>query len=90
MRLISQDGWFDIPYDNTALFVQDVENEPGTYTILAKYDGQYYHMAYYSYEAKALEVMKQIRIYAKDNDIYIMPDDDNELLNKLVEGRIQE
>lgn len=90
MRLISDDGWFDIPYDNTALFVQDLKDRPDEYTILAKYNERYYNMAYYSSEAKARVVMSQIREYAKRHeDIYILPDDENELLNKVVKGEIK-
>lgn len=86
MRLISQDGMTDVPYEQCLIDVRIYQNA----SVIFVYFGQFEcDLGTYSTEAKAREVMRQIREYAKRHeDIYILPDDENELLNKLLRGEL--
>lgn len=88
MRLISQNGMTDVPYEQCLINVKIHQHSSVIFVYFGRFECS---LGEYSTEAKAREVMRQVREYAKRHvDIYILPDDDNELLNKLIEGRIQQ
>lgn len=72
MRVISQNGKFDLPYENLAIFVE-YEN------VIARFENERYLLAQYSSEAKAIKAMEALR------EPYIryfqFPQDDDERLN---------
>lgn len=54
MRVISQDGNFDLPYENLAIFIE--------YEIVAaRFKNERYLLARYSSEAKAIKAMEMLR-----------------------------
>lgn len=54
MRVISQDGNFDLPYENLAIFIE-YEN------VAARFKNERYLLARYSTEAKAIKAMEMLR-----------------------------
>lgn len=54
MRVISQDGNFDLPYENLAIFIE-YEN------IVARFENERYLLARYSTEEKAIKAMEILR-----------------------------
>lgn len=54
MRVISQNGKFDLPYENLAIFVE-YEN------VIARFENERYLLAQYSSEAKAIKAMEMLR-----------------------------
>lgn len=54
MRVISQNGKFDLPYENLAIFVE-YEN------VIARFENERYLLAQYSSETKAIKVMEMLR-----------------------------
>lgn len=54
MRVISQDGNFDLPYENLAIFIE-YEN------VAARFKNERYLLARYSSEAKAIKAMEMLR-----------------------------
>ena len=54
MRVISQDGNFDLPYENLAIFIE-YEN------IVARFENERFLLARYSSKAKALKAMEMLR-----------------------------
>lgn len=58
MRLISQDGMIDVPYENVIINCE--KNMAGSYTIYAE-DSHCFSLAVYSTEAKALKVVEMLR-----------------------------
>lgn len=54
MRVISQDGKIDLPYENLAIFVE-YEN------VIARFENERYLLAQYSSEAKAIKAMEMLR-----------------------------
>lgn len=54
MRAISQNGKFDLPYENLAIFVE-YENA------IARFENERYLLAQYSSEAKAIKTMEMLR-----------------------------
>lgn len=54
MRVISQNGKFDLPYENLAIFVE-YEN------VIARFENERHLLAQYSSEAKAIKAMKMLR-----------------------------
>lgn len=54
MRVISQDGNFDLPYENLAIFIE-YEN------IVARFENERYLLARYSTEEKAVKAMEMLR-----------------------------
>lgn len=62
MRLISQDGMIDVPYENLTIAV-DNDNNDGKVHILARGIVEYIPIiiAVYSTEAKALKAMEMLR-----------------------------
>ena len=62
MRLISQDGMIDVPYENLTIAV-DNDNDDGKVHILARGIVEYLSIiiAVYSNTAKALKVMEMLR-----------------------------
>lgn len=54
MRVISQDGNFDLPYENLAIFVE-YEN------VIARFENERHLLAQYSSEAKAIKAMEMLR-----------------------------
>lgn len=86
MRVISQDGNFDLPYENLAIFFE-YEN------VIARFENERHLLARYSTEAKAIKAMEMLRkawingtiefthgIYHR-NIIFQFPQDDDERLN---------
>ena len=51
MRIISQNGKFDLPYENLAIFVE-YEN------VIARFENERYQLGQYSSEAKAIKGME--------------------------------
>lgn len=81
MRVISQDGNFDLPYENLAIFIE-YEN------VAARFENERYLLARYSSEAKAIKAMEMLREAWKfetgiyhGNNIFRFPKDDDERLN---------
>lgn len=72
LRLISQSGAIDIPYEYSALHIGGGMLETSIY---AQYDGVKYKMAQYSNKEKALAVLERIREFK--GDIYLMPSDED-------------
>nr|DAV31429.1 MAG TPA: hypothetical protein [Caudoviricetes sp.] len=63
MRAISQNGKFDLPYENLAIFVE-YEN------VIARFENERYLLAQYSSEAKAIKAMEMLRTkYRKFQEI---------------------
>lgn len=63
MRVISQDGNFDLPYENLAIFIE-YEN------VAARFENERYLLARYSSEAKAIKAMEMLRTkYRKFQEI---------------------
>lgn len=54
MRVISQDGNFDLPYENLAIFVE-YEN------VIARFENERHLLAQYSSEEKAIKAMEMLR-----------------------------
>ena len=54
MRIISQNGKFDLPYENLAIFVE-YEN------VIARFENERYLLGQYSSEAKAIKAMEALR-----------------------------
>lgn len=54
MRVISQNGKFDLPYENLAIFVK-YEN------VIARFENERHLLAQYSTEAKAIKAMEMLR-----------------------------
>ena len=54
MRIISQNGKFDLPYENLAIFVE-YEN------VIARFENERHLLAQYSSEAKAIKAMEMLR-----------------------------
>ena len=54
MRVISQNGKFDLPYENLAIFVE-YEN------VIARFENERYLLGQYSTEAKAIKAMEMLR-----------------------------
>lgn len=54
MRVISQDGNFDLPYENLAIFVE-YEN------VIARFENERHLLAQYSSEAKTIKAMEMLR-----------------------------
>lgn len=69
MRLVSQDGIIDVPYENVIIACEN--NRDGKYTIYARCS-HCLGMATYSTEDKALKVMEMVRKqYMRNNALYI-------------------
>lgn len=63
MRVISQNGKIDLPYENLAIFVE-YEN------VVARFENERYLLAQYSSEAKAIKAMEMLRTkYRKFQEI---------------------
>ena len=83
LRLISQSGAIDIPYEYSALHIgADVVGgmpgkTPRKSAIYAQYDGVKYKMAQYSNKEKAIAVLERIREFT--GDIYLMPLDEDDI-----------
>ena len=60
MRVISQNGKFDLPYENLAIFVE-YEN------VIARFENERYLLGQYSSEAKAIKAMEMLRERHTDN-----------------------
>ena len=54
MRVISQDGNFDLPYENLAIFIE-YEN------VAARFKNERYLLARYSTEEKAIKAMEALK-----------------------------
>lgn len=54
MRVISQNGKFDLPYENLAIFVE-YEN------VIARFENERYLLGNYSSEAKAIKAMEALK-----------------------------
>ena len=54
MRVISQNGKFDLPYENLAIFVE-YEN------VIARFENERYLLGQYSSKAKAIKAMEMLR-----------------------------
>lgn len=54
MRVISQNGKIDLPYENLAIFIE-YEN------VIARFENERYLLAQYSSEAKAIKAMEILR-----------------------------
>ena len=54
MRIISQNGKFDLPYENLAIFVE-YEN------VIARFENERHLLAQYSSEAKTIKAMEILR-----------------------------
>ena len=54
MRIISQNGKFDLPYENLAIFVE-YEN------VIARFENERYLLGQYSSEEKAIKAMEMLR-----------------------------
>lgn len=54
MRVISQNGKFDLPYENLAIFVE-YEN------VIARFENERYLLGQYSSEEKAIKAMEMLR-----------------------------
>lgn len=62
MRIISQDGTRDFPYDKIALILRyRVEGTKGTNVIVAVFDGKEYDIGYYHDQQFAIDVLQEIR-----------------------------
>ena len=72
LRLISQNGAIDIPYEYSALHIGGGMQEA---LIYAQYDGVKYTMAQYGNMEKAIAVLERIREFK--GDIYLMPSDED-------------
>ena len=73
MRLISQDGMIDVPYENLTIAV-DNDNDGGKVHILARGIVEYLSIiiAVYSNTDKAIKVMEMLREqYMRNNALYI-------------------
>lgn len=81
LRLISQSGAIDIPYEYSALHIGAGDGggmygkTPMKSAIYAQYDGVKYKMAQYSNREKAIAVLERIREFK--GDIYLMPSDED-------------
>ena len=77
LRLISQSGAIDIPYEYSALHIGAGDGggmygqSPMKSAIYAQFDGVKYKLAQYSNKEKAMNVLEQIREFR--GDIYLMP-----------------
>lgn len=54
MRIISQNGKFDLPYENLAILVE-YEN------VIARFENERFLLGQYSSEAKAIKAMEMLR-----------------------------
>lgn len=63
MRVISQNGKFDLPYENLAIFVE-YEN------VIARFESERHLLAQYSSEAKAIKAMEILRKVYENNVFY--------------------
>lgn len=78
MRLISQDGKYDIPYDSFTIHIDD-EMILITYIEAFTTSGSCIVLGEYSSKQKALAVMKEIRDLSADPDVvyYELPKDED-------------
>ena len=84
MRLISQDGMIDVPYENLTIAV-DNDNDDGKVHILARGISEYLSIiiAVYSNTDKALKVMEMLRNRNFwDKDVFKFPADEEVEINK--------
>ena len=72
MRIISQNGVIDIPYECAALYVRTTED--GFYDVEARLDGTTYVLARYSDLTSAKANM--LRAHTCRDHIYVFPDDE--------------
>lgn len=73
MRLISQDGMIDVPYDKCCLEVEASRREGSVvYFIYAHTNKMTLSLARYSSESKALKVMEMLREYKETKEIKSM------------------
>ena len=61
MRLISQDGYVDVPYEMSALSIGTMADKTMVYIRSKLFDEKPFVLASYSSEEKALKVMKNLR-----------------------------
>ena len=86
MRIISQNGKFDLPYEDTVIHTEYFKTEPRM--VVAIFKGEKYTLGTYSTEEKATKAMEMLRkawkfetgIYHR-NIIFQFPQDDDERLN---------
>ena len=77
LRLISQSGTIDIPYEYSALHIGAGDGggmygqSPMKSAIYAQFEGVTYKLAQYSSRKKAMNVLEEIREFM--GDIYLMP-----------------
>ena len=81
MRIISQNGKFDLPYENLAIFVE-YEN------VIARFENERYLLGQYSTEEKAQKAMDMLRTAYTGRFVTTadVPDDFNEQLKELMKG----
>ena len=86
MRIISQNGKFDLPYEDTVIHTEYFKTEPRM--VVAIFKGEKYTLGTYSTEAKAIKAMEMLRKAWKfetgiyhGNNIFRFPKDDDERLN---------
>ena len=86
MRVISQNGNIDLPYEDTVIHTEYFEIEPRV--VVAIFKDEKYTLGTYSTEEKAIEAMKMLRNAWKfetgiyhGNNIFRFPKDDDERLN---------
>ena len=90
MRIISQDGTIDVPYEQAIVEYEACERngEDVFYIIFARTEKSYFSIARYSTESKAQKAMEMLRTaytgrFVTNADI---PDDFNERLQELMKG----
>ena len=59
MRIISQNGKFDLPYEDTVIHTEYFKLEPRV--VVAIFKGEKYTLGRYSTEEKAIKAMKMLR-----------------------------
>ena len=59
MRVISQNGKFDLPYEDTVIHTEYFKLEPRV--VVAIFKGEKYTLGKYSTEEKAIKAMKMLR-----------------------------
>ena len=59
MRIISQNGKFDLPYEDTVIHTEYFKTEPRM--VVAIFKGEKYTLGTYSTEEKAIKAMKMLR-----------------------------
>lgn len=70
MRVISQDGTMDFPYENSIVFIDTRAKEATFVRLQAIGDDETSIMAQYSSEEKAKKAMKMLRIAYENNEFY--------------------